>query len=216
MTSSPRGLAIGSQDPNPPTSQQEAYLTQTIATAENALYAPNYADPVAGWRGYFDQASLVNWYLAAALMGNNDAAFFSSDFFFKLEDDPHFYMGPVWDFDVSSGNVNYSKAADPTVPWVCDNALWYEQLFTDPAFAAAVQARWTAVRPQFTALSAFLDTSAATLATAQANNYARWPTLGELVWPNTEAAGSYSGEVDFLKSWLAQRLAAMDALSLTP
>ncbi len=213
-TTSPKGLPIGAQDPNPPTSMQETYLTAAIATAEDALYSANYANTSTGWSAFFDQASAVDWYLTEELMGNQGADFFSSDFFYKLENDNHLYMGPVWDFDVSSGNTNGSPITDPRVPWVRTQALSYQQLFSDPAFLAAVKTRWTAVRPQLNDLPAFLKANAALLATAQANNYARWPTLGETVWPNAETAGTYQGEVDYLNAWMTQRVAYMDSLYL--
>ena len=77
------------------------------------------------------------------------------------------------------------------------------------ALASAMLARTVSLD-----LPTFLNTNAAALATAQANNYARWPTLGQKVWPNAEAAGTYQGEVDYLNTWMAQRFTYMDSLYL--
>ncbi|HEY5464226.1 MAG TPA: hypothetical protein VIJ95_13275 [Hanamia sp.] len=35
--------------------------------------------------------------------------------------------------------------------------------------------------------------------------------LNTYVWPNSEIAGTYNGEVAFLKSWLQKRIAWIDA-----
>lgn len=52
-----------------------------------------------------------------------------------------------------------------------------------------------------------IPAQAACLEQAQANNYSRWPMLSLEVWPNPEATGSYDGEVTYLTSWLARRMA---------
>ena len=81
-----------------------------VNTAETALFSPTLTDPHTGWRAYFDEASAVNFYLVNDLMGNVDGGeFYSSDYVAKNKGNPFLYMGPVWDFDISSGNVNYKS-----------------------------------------------------------------------------------------------------------
>ena len=46
---------------------------------------------------------------------------------------------------------------------------------------------------------------------AQLNNFQRWPILETYVWPNYRIPGSFSGEIDYLDSWLSARIAWMDA-----
>ena len=205
------GLPIGLADPDPPVDVQSAYFKQHFLAAEESMYSPMFTDPTAGWQGSWDKSSLVNWFLVEELAANQDANDWSSDYFYKPRGDDRFYRGPVWDMDVTFGNVNYSGSGNPNTPWVSTNALWYEQLFKDPAFVQAVKDQWTAIRPQVSTLPAFIDSEAASLNVAQQNNFARWPILGEEVWPNPQAAGSYSGEVTVLKNWLAARTAFMDS-----
>lgn len=211
MLTSQVGLPIGLADPDPPVAEQAAYFTTAFQGAENSLYASNFTDETTGWRSKWDQDSMVQWFLVNELMGNQDADDFSSDYFYKPRGDDRFYMGPVWDFDISSGNVNYSAIVSPTVPWVATQSKWYTQLLKDPAFVTAVKAKWTAMKPQVAQLPAYIDTRAATLTPAAVNNYGRWPTLGERVFPNPEAAGTYDGEVAYLKNWITQRIAYMDS-----
>lgn len=45
---------------------------------------------------------------------------------------------------------------------------------------------------------------------SQRRNFIRWPILNEAVWPNPVVTGSYKGEVNYLKTWLKDRLAWMD------
>jgi hypothetical protein len=205
------GLPIGLADPDPPAAEQAAYFTQAFNTAEASMYAPNWTDPAAGWQAYWDKASLVNWFLIEELAGNQDADDFSSDYFYKPRGDARFYRGPVWDMDITMGNDNYGAVRYPNQPWVAVHSKWYQQLLKDPVFMAAVKAQWTAIRPQMLTLPSYIDSRAATLQLASQNNFARWPNLGEIVWPNNEAAGSYAGEITFMKSWLTQRIAYMDS-----
>lgn len=211
---SPSGLPMGSDDPDPPNTQQQNYLVGAVAAAEGALYSTNFTDSQTGWPAYFDQDSAVKWYLAEEIMNNQDGDFFSSDYFYKKRSDPHLYMGPLWDFDISSGNVNYSTSVDPSQMWIRNAASWYERLFQDPAFQTATATQYTASRAQIADILNFIDTQAATLQNAADNNYHRWRTLNLGVWPNSEVGGSYNAEVAFLKSWLTAHLAAMDTVYL--
>ena len=212
MMTSLVGLPIGIDDPDPPTTEQSNYFSQNFELAENSMYSSNFTDPNSGWQSKWDEASLVNWFLVEELAGNQDADDWSSDYFYKPRSDPKFYRGPVWDMDITLGNDDYGfDIAKPDVPWVSVRSQWYAQLFKDPAFKAAVTARWTAIRPQVLTLPAYIDTRAAALDLAAQNNFNRWPILGEIVWPNTEAAGTYTGEVEFMKTWLNSRIAYMDS-----
>jgi hypothetical protein len=207
----PHGIAVGSDDPDPPTVDQEAYITPLVDEAEASFFSASASDPSVGWRSKWDEDSVVDWFITNELMGNRDSDAYSSDYFYKDAGNVSFHMGPIWDFDISSGNDDLGAIQDPTVPWVRTQHPWFVALFqNDPTFATAVKARWTTIRSQVGGLSAFIDTNAATLQQASQNNYARWPTLYQRVWPNAEAAGSYSGEIDYLKGWLSKRIAYMD------
>jgi hypothetical protein len=56
-----------------------------------------------------------------------------------------------------------------------------------------------------------IDSLALYLDEAQERNFRRWPILGGHVWPNTFVGETYQEEVEFLKGWLTERLAWMDA-----
>jgi hypothetical protein len=121
------------------------------------------------------------------------------------------YMGPLWDFDISAGNINYNDAFKTAGWWIRD-APWISRLFEDPVFAARARTIWNEIKAdQLPAMFASIDDNAALLQQAQLNNFERWPTLEIYVWPNYGIPGSYAGEVDYLKTWLTARVAWMDA-----
>jgi len=215
----PQGLPIGLVDPDftpdPEVPQQTTYISNYVDTAETALFGSNYTDPALGWRAYFDEASAVNFYIVNDLMGNVDGGdFYSSNYLYKAVDNPLLYMGPVWDFDISSGNVNYTTIVNPATPWMNGAALWYNQLFTDPGFKADVAKQWNALKSNGV-LASWIESivaEAQTLEKSQANNFGRWPMQGIEVWPNPEAAGSYDGEVQYLTTWLQLRAHYLDSV----
>ena len=215
----PQGLPIGLIDPDftpdPEVAEQTSYITNYVDTAETALFSSNFTDPTLGWRAYFDEASAVNFYIVNDLMGNVDGgAFYSSNYLYKDQNNPFIYMGPIWDFDISSGNVNYVTIVNPTVPWMQTHALWYVQWFKDPGFKADVVTQWNTLKNNgvFTSWLTSIQQQAATLEQSQANNFGRWPMQGMAVWPNAETAGSYDGEVSYLTNWLKLRIAYLDSV----
>jgi hypothetical protein len=214
----PHGLPIGIVDPDftpdPEIPQQTSYIQNYVDTAETALYSSNYTDPILGWRAYFDEASVVNFYIVNDVMGNVDGgAFNSSDYFYKNQNNPLLYFGPIWDFDVSSGNTNYSSIVNPTVPWTQHHAYYY-QWFGDSGFVADLTTQWNTLQSNgvFTKWLASINTEAATLQQSQANNFGRWPMQGIMVWPNPQASGSYAGELAYMTNWITLRIAYLDSL----
>ncbi len=215
----PQNLPIGLIDPDftpdPEVPEQTSYISNYVDTAESALFSSDFTDLAKGWRAYFDETSAINFYIVNDLMGNVDGGdFYSSNYLYKNANNPLIYMGPIWDFDISSGNVSYAPIVNPTVPWMRTNAIWYKQWFKDPLFQADVATQWNALKNNgvFTAWLASIRQQSINLEQAQTNNFARWPILGIEVWPNVEAAGSYAGEVAYFINWLNLRIAYFDSL----
>jgi CotH kinase protein/Bacterial Ig-like domain (group 3)/Bacterial Ig domain len=214
----PKGVPIGLIDPDftpdPEVPEQTSYIESYVNKAETALFSSTFTDPTTGWRNYFDEASAVNFYIVNDVMGNVDGGdFFSSDYLYKAIDNQYLYMGPIWDFDISSGNVNYEPIYNPTVPWMQTSATWYRQWFKDPGFKADVITQWNTLQADqvFTNWIASIQGKAAALEQSQANNFGRWPMLGERVWPNSEASSTYDAEVAYLTNWLTLRIAYLDS-----
>jgi hypothetical protein len=82
-----------------------------------------------------------------------------------------------------------------------------------------IKARWTELRQTKWTNTYFtnaIDSLSGAVNQAQVRNFQKWNILGQQVWPNPQIAGSYRGEVSYLKSWLQARLIWLDgALTLT-
>jgi hypothetical protein len=57
----------------------------------------------------------------------------------------------------------------------------------------------------------YIDSLALVLAVPAERHYQRWPILGNYVWPNNFIGNTYQEEIDYLKLWIGERLAWMDA-----
>ena len=203
-------LPIVFQDPEEPAPEQEAYIQGYIGEFESVLHSNAFADPATGYAAYLDRDSFVRWFIVNEIFRNVDANMWSSCWMYKPRGGK-LYMGPLWDFDISAGNINYNDAFKTAGWWIRD-APWISRLFEDPAFAARARTIWNEIKAdQLPAMFASIDDNAALLQQAQLNNFERWPTLEIYVWPNYGIPGSYAGEVDYLKTWLTARVAWMDA-----
>ncbi len=204
------GVPVCLEDPDPSTSDEQTYIKTYIQTAENVLYSNDPTNTATGYETYIDVDSLIDWYLVNELFKNVDSAFGNSVYFYKGPS-TRLTFGPVWDFDTGAGNANYVDST-PEGFWTAQ-AIWIQRMeAVDPTFKTRVRARWDAIKAsQIDTLPAYIDEQAAALQGAQARNFARWPILGTYVWPNAYVGNTYADEVTYLKNWLTQRAAWMDA-----
>jgi len=203
-------LPIVFQDPEEPAQAQEDYIRQYIDDFETVLYSDDFANPVTGYAAYIDVDSFVRWFLVNEIFRNVDAQMWSSCWMYKPRGGK-LHMGPLWDFDIAAGNIDYNDAYQTAGWWIRD-APWISRLFEDPVFAARARQVWNEIKAdQLTGLFDSIPANAGVLQQAQLNNFQRWPILETYVWPNYRIPGSFSGEIDYLDSWLSARIAWMDA-----
>lgn len=175
-----------------------------IDAFENVLYSASFADPVNGYKKYIDVASFVDWYLINEMAKNVDAWGYSS-IYFNYVPGGKIKMGPLWDFDLGFGNVDYADSEYPEGFWVKNHA-WFNRLFQDPAFVSQVKTRFAFFRSHQSDLLQFIDDEAAYLKWAQVENNNKWEVFGQYVWPNPVVYGSHHEEVEHLKNWFITRM----------
>lgn len=189
------------------------YIKGIIQTAEDVLYSENYADVENGYAKYLDVPSFIDWWIVNELAKNNDASWFSSVYMYYNPEDQKLHMGPLWDFDIGFGNVNYNNCDNFEGFWIKQSG-WHGRLFTDPSFIEKVKTRWNEV-------SALLETSiledipskAEEISTSAQTNFTRWNILGSYVWPNPAGYAertTYQSEVDYMIDWLTKRYKWLD------
>lgn len=207
--STAHGVAVNFHDPDGAVPAQFNYLQSYIQQAENTLYSDSFTNAANGYRQFYDVNSFINWYWVNEIFKNNDAIMYSSCYFYK-DRDSILKMGPVWDFDIAGGNIDYSDCKNPQGWWI-RNAPWYSRLFADSAFALQASQRFEALKSQVQQLISTIDARGAALHYSQLQNFKTWNILNIYVWPNAAVPGSYQGELDYLKQWLTTRIQWIDA-----
>ena len=176
-----------------------------ITEAEDALYGPDFKDPENGYARYLDIESFVDWYLINEISRNNDAVFFSSCYM-NLAPGGKLKMGPVWDFDIAFGNVDYNGNESPTGFYIKNADTWIKRLFEDPAFASLVKTRFKYFLSNKASIIKQIDGNTSTLHFSAAENNDRWNTMGIYVWPNAVVFDTYEEETRYLKQWINVRM----------
>ncbi|MFD2873763.1 CotH kinase family protein [Mucilaginibacter ximonensis] len=207
---STQGVPFTVKDPNVLTNNQIAYIKNYMQATEDALYAGNWTDPNLGYAKYIDADSFMRWYAVNETVKNQDSWDFSSIFYYK-DKNGKLGMGPVWDFDISAGNCDYSVSKDPT-GWYTRYGKWMIRLALDPAWNFKWRAMWKSMRiKEVQQMFTDIDNTATYLKLSQEQNFKRWPILNTYVYPNAVVLGSYDKEVAYMKDFITQRVAWMDA-----
>lgn len=202
------------KDPDEVSSEIQNQVQSVILNAENVLYSSDFEDLESGWRKYIDEDSVIDWYLINELAKNNDSIFFSSVYMYYNPVDEKLHLGPIWDFDISCGNVNYNDCDNPSDFWV-KKSIWISRMFDDVVFVSNLKERWNDRKSD---LYMFINTELQELSmdnTVSAEyNFEKWTILGTYVWPN--AAGyknrtTYQSEIQYLLDWLNNRYDWLDS-----
>ena len=184
------------------------YVTSFMTDFETALYGDNFKDPDIGYAKYIDVNSFIDWYLINEISKNQDAKSFSS-IYMNMIPGEKLKMGPIWDFDLGFGNVNYSNAENPTGFWVKDHP-WLKKMFEDQNFIDKVKERFSYFRKNESYIIDTIDDYTSKLDRSQFENDKVWHTLGIYVWPNPVWFNTHGEEVNHLKNWISQRMNWLD------
>ncbi len=184
------------------------YAEDLINDFETALFRSSFKDTVSGYGPYIDFDSFIDWYLISEITKNVDSKFFSS-IYLNVMPGGKIKMGPLWDFDLAFGNVDYADSRYSEGWWIKENP-WYARLFQDPAFVSKVQARFSYFFNNQNVIIDKIEQHAQRLDWAQQENDNKWQTIGIYVWPNPVVFDTYAQEVDHLKSWYIKRMNWLD------
>jgi spore coat protein CotH len=208
------------------TTEQMKYISNWTKDLEKLLYSTKFNDKNEGYPKFLDVKSFVDYVILNELSRNIDA-YRLSTYFYKDKDskDTKLHAGPVWDYNLGFGNVNYCEN-EKIAGWAidfnlyCSDDYWtihffWQRLFKDPTFQSMIKQRWQELRKgdlSSAQLKSTVDNLSATIGDAQKLHFQRYPVLNEWLWPNSVVKGSYAGEIDFLKSWTEDRCKWLDGV----
>jgi hypothetical protein len=172
-------------------------IRKRVAAAERALYRGRPG----AWRRHLHAGAAVDFLLVNELFKNQDAMEVST----FITGGRRLRLGPVWDFDFSSGN---SKRAPSRLlhGWMAAARPWAERLYADPGFRRQMARRWAQLRRAGlrARLLRSVDTYSRVLGPAARRDSARWRAGGD------RPRGTHAGHVRKLRRWLDRRIAWLD------
>jgi hypothetical protein len=207
------------------TSAQRGYIQQHMDRFETAMLAPDFAHSERGYRAFIDVQSWADFMIIMELTNNVDA-YDRSAFLYKqsMANGNKLFMGPLWDFDIGLGNVDYEEGWKTDVlnmtvqklsPDTGHNIPFYwGRIGRDPAFQRDLKCRWQELRKGpllMSRIDAWIEGWTKELAAGEKRDHARWPVMGKKLWPNYFVGKTYDEEVRWLRDWIDRRLRFLDA-----
>tara|TARA_R110000868_G_scaffold208458_1_gene457871 strand:- start:146 stop:1522 length:1377 start_codon:yes stop_codon:yes gene_type:complete len=205
------------------TSEQKSYISTYVRDFENALNSDQFQDEILGYQAYIDVDSFIDFFILNELSNNVDGYRLST--YLQKEKNEKLKMGPIWDFNLAFGNVDYCEGAATNV-WAykfnerCSGdywliPFWWDRLLEDPAFVQKLQDRWVEVRSTSLSNNAILGKISAyetvlNKSGAIERNFQKWDILSTYVWPNNFIGNTYDAEIEYIESWITARTAWLD------
>ncbi len=189
--------------------RQKDYIRNYINDFEGVLAGDDYADAKKGYRQWVDSASLADWYICTELSANIDG--FWSTYFYKKQDDPLLYWGPLWDFDIAYDN-DYRK------PGTTDRMMmeygygqtreWMVRMWSDPWFARLINRRYAQLLDEGLVeyLHEKIDSLDNLLQASQELNYEKWG-INRQMYHEIVLYSSFDQYVQDLKTFITSHAA---------
>ncbi len=195
------------------------YVTDYLNSCLSALGAEDW-DTICE---LMDIDSFVDVYIVNEMFANLD--YYKYSCYFYKEPNGKLFAGPVWDVDISSGNVNYGYAegsyeSGPRQDlvyngklWIADMHTWYRRLLRNEEFVDLLRQRLEEYENVILGVAALADTENpdgyyAQYGQAIERNFVRWQILGVEMWPSPQALvdiKTATGQMDYLSEWLKER-----------
>ena len=207
------GFEFGITAPDEPTAAQRRQILDSINQAEKALLSGDYEQV----KKAFDIPSFVDTYICNELFKNVDVATLSTRFYYK---NGKMYGGPVWDFDLSSGNcdsdyyVSYNNYYGDSAQGIWCDCIWYRRLLQYKQFREAVYARYLELQDLIVNLyednilgQNYIDRTIRSVSTSISRNFAEagWNVGWKYSTYMRIPESTYEANVEYLRAWLERR-----------
>ena len=207
-------IILGYNEPDPPTQEQRAWLRNFMGEAENALLSGDYGKV----KEYVDVESFARCYIVEEFFKNVDYSVSSTRFYVK---DNKLHEGPVWDFDLSSGNCSstYYQAynnvggSGQSYEGLYCVSLFNQYLFRYEEFTQLVSDLYRELQPVIVNLYEDnelgrnrIDSLLMECREDIDRNYTLWSLKKAYnLYEHKPVDGTYDGEIAYLKNWLKMR-----------
>jgi hypothetical protein len=158
-----------------------------------------------------DEASFIDWFIVNEFLKNVDSGY--SSVYFHKDKSGLLKMGPVWDFDLSSGNYGHLqedlRGPEGFYTARYDKNIFFLHLMEYPAFRANLKIRWNEVYDLILANIESIYPLVDSMARSRYLNFELWNIIGSnLDWytaPEILTLDAYEEQVYFLIDFLTKR-----------
>jgi hypothetical protein len=196
---------------------QQTYIKDYVQNFSFALARSGFAEASDNYKDYIDVDATIDFMIMNELAKNVDGYIFST-YLHKDKDSNggKIKMGPLWDFNLCYGNVDYLANSQFAPGWTYNDPyrmFWFRRMMSDEYFYNRFTCRWREMRANILSnesINTAIDSIATVLEEAQQRNYQKWQILGIYVWPNQYIGATYGDEITWLKNWITTRADWMD------
>ena len=203
--------------------EQKEYIQNYIHLFETALVSEGFESIENGYLQFIDLDSFIDFFILNEFSKNPDG--FRLSTYLHKEKGGKLKMGPIWDFNLAFGNVNYCDGDSP-FGWahrfndICSGdtwqvPFWWNRFLDDPEYVSLLKERWAILRSGKLSEDIVLGR----LRELQENlkgssaidkNFGKWLILGKYIWPNKFIGDSYDSEINYLEEWIIERFEWLD------
>ena len=189
-----------------------AFIRDYMQLCFDAIESGQWSDV----KDLIDINSFADSYIIDELFANTDCGY-SSCFYYK-DKNGKLFKGPIWDFDIGAGNVNYNmgntEKCEPDIELYAATAnTWYSKLLSRSEFRTIVSKRIVAYNNIVFDIINLLYTNNdrsiyALNGRALERNFEKWDIMGMYIWPEPESVFSIetlTGQIEYLRQWLSRR-----------
>ncbi len=195
------------------TTAHRNYITSYMNDFEKALSDKSFSG-TEDYKNYIDIPSFIDHMLVSEVVRQLDV-FCASHHFYK-DAGGKLVMGPGWDFNRSIGNYKGHDEWKKTGFWMTATRggckpFWSWHIYEDDSFMKAYKARYAELRNSILStghIYAIIDEYSAYLDEAKERNFKIWDIDENR--SHKYVQGSYTGEIDYVKSWLEERMTWLD------
>jgi hypothetical protein len=203
---SSQGWHFTFKEPDPADATNTAYFMGMVNNFEAMLQAENY-DAETGYRKYIDVSSFAKWYVISQFLASQDPNRF---YYVTNSTNGVLQRSPIWDLDFSIGYTATEWGSTNTVgsDFYVQHE-YYESMLQDPYFKAAVKECWNKMKQDIPLLYTFINETAQYIKISSEANFDRWDIYNSY---GVTRLQKWENEVQFIKNYLRERTAWMDAM----
>ncbi len=161
-----------------------------------------------------DVNSFADSYILNELFNCKDVG--QSSFYLYKKEWGKLYSGPIWDYDVSSGNCDFNDTFyqekgswEYDCLWAKELNIWYYYLLQHTEFQQLVSEKLKVYKNLIVDTINNAVESVFNFSNSFLRNFERWDILGQYVWPNSAemvAISTWEGQVEYVQDWLLNSL----------